>query len=265
MGSRGSALCCAIALVAVASGSLRDAEANQQSPQPAARRAPAIAFSPDGKLSVTVTRVSLRRVLQEIERGARVEIVLSDDFADRPVSLDIRDVPVDEGLKRLLTAYDAFFLYSADDKAPGSIKTVWVFDRGQGRHLQPVPPEQWASTGELEKQLEDPDPGVRGDTYEALIERQGERGWEMARKGLSDPDETVRSRSLSAAIDADIDIPARELEPLILDGYGQSRGMRILALQAIAGKPEARAIAVTLKNDPDELVRRVAEQILQGQ
>jgi hypothetical protein len=203
-------------------------------------------------------------LLEEIARRAPIEIVLSDDFTDRPVSLNIRDVPVDEGLRRLLAAYDAFYLYSADDKAPGTIKTVWVFDRGEGRHLQPVPPAQWASTEELEKQLEDPDSGVRGDTYEALIERQGERGWETARKGLSDPDETVRGRTLAAAIDADIDIPVRELEPLILDGYGQSQAMRILALRAIEGKPEARAIAATLKNDPDEVIRQVAQQILES-
>ena len=59
------------------------------------------------------------------------------------------------------------------EKLPASIKGIWVYPKGEGLELEPVPPSLWASTKELEAQLEDPDPGVRNDTFETLIERQG--------------------------------------------------------------------------------------------
>jgi hypothetical protein len=254
-----------ISSVPVAAQQSTDNQPSQQTAKPAtAKRAAPITYTLDGKVSVTVAKMSLRTVLLEISRRAQIPILLSDTYVDRLVTVDMRDVPVDEGLRQLLTAFDAFYLYSSDEqKSPGSIKTVWVFERGEGRDLQPVPPEQWASTKELERQLEDPDPEVRGETYEALVERQGEKGLATVRKGLSDPDDSVRLRTLSSAIDVDVDIPARELEPLILDVQGSSQAMRVLALQAIADKPEAEAIATTLANDPDDMVRQQALLILE--
>jgi hypothetical protein len=254
-----------ISSVPVAARQSIDNQPSQQTPKPAAaKRAPPITFTLDGKLSVTVTRMSLRAVLLEISRRAQLPILLSDTYVDRLVSIDMRDVPVDDGLRQLLSPFDAFYLYSSDEeKSPGSIKTVWVFERGEGRDLQPVPPEQWASTKELERQLDDPDPEVRAETFEALVERQGEKGLATVRKGLSDPDDSVRLRTLSSAIDVEMDIPARELEPLILDVQGSSQAMRVLALQAIADKPEAEAIATTLANDPDDMVRQQALLILE--
>jgi hypothetical protein len=268
---RGS-LVCAIAFVSIASTALISA---QQPPQPQAgqqrtaentarTRPPApITLSDDGKLSVTVSRASLATVMKEISILADVPIVVSDTLGKDVVTFKGRDLPLDEGLKQLLAAYDVFFLYTAPDhKTPGAIKSVWVYGRGDGWDLQPVPSAMWASTKELESRLEDPNPDIRSDTYEQLIERGGENALSTALKGLADPEESVRLRTLSAAIDADFEIPAVDLQALVLDAQAQSQSIRVLALQAIQGRPEAEATALSLVNDPDEVVRNEARRIL---
>jgi type II secretory pathway component GspD/PulD (secretin) len=261
---------CAVALVSIASSgplsaqqSKQVAQEKAQAPADARRVSAPVTVTADGNLSVNVSRVRLGALLNEISALADLPIVVADVLVKDVVSFKLPDIPLDEGLKRLLAAYDAFYLFSASDKSPGSIKAVWVYARGEGRDLQPVPSSLWAGTKELEARLEDPDPGVRSDTYEQLIERQGERGLPTVLKGLADPDEDVRARTLSSAIDEDVEIPAVNLEALILDAQAQPQSVRVLALQAIQSKPEAAAIATSLINDPDDLVRNLARQILQ--
>jgi hypothetical protein len=265
-----SSVLCAIALVSMApSGPLSAQQSNQQqaaqekAQAPAeARRAPLVTVTAEGNLSVTVSGVSLGKVLNEISALADLPIVVADTLVNDAVSFKVRDVPLEEGLKRLLAAYDAFYLFSASDRSPGSIKAVWVYARGEGRDLQPVPAELWGSTKELEARLDDPDPDVRSEMYEKLIERQSDRALPTVLRGLSDPDESVRARTLSSAIDEDIELPLQDLQAIILDAHGQSQSMRVLALQSIQGRPEAESIATTVMNDPDDVVRNLAQDIL---
>ena len=91
---------------------------------------------------------------------AGVPIILAEALHDRPLSLQLQDVPLEAGLRELLKEEDVFFFYSAE-KAPSSLKAVWVYPKGQGRGLEPVPPEQWASTRELERWMADRDAAVR--------------------------------------------------------------------------------------------------------
>jgi hypothetical protein len=262
-----SVLC--VALLSIASSGPLSARPNNQeqtaqekTQAPAdRRRAPAITLTTDGALSVSVSRVRLGKVLNEISALADLPIVVADTLVNDPVSFKLRDVPLAEGLTRLLAEYDAFYLFSASDRSPGSIKAVWVYARGEGRDLQPVPSALWGSTKELEARLDDPDPDVRSDMYEKLIERQSDRALPTVLKGLADPDERVRARTLSSAIDEDVEIPVLDLQAIIL-GAHQSQSMRVLALQAIQTRPEAEAIVTSVVNDPDEVVRSVAREIL---
>ena len=128
--------------------------------------------------------------------------------------------------------------------------------------MEPVPPALWASTEELEARLEDPDPGVRNDTYEALIERHGARGLPIVLRGLVDSDDGVRLGTLTNALDAGVAIPATDLHALILSDPLQS--VRLLALEAIEKRPEAKAIAESILDDPDEVIRNTARLLLES-
>ncbi len=150
----------------------------------------------DGALTLTADRQSLQAVLSAISGRTRIPIVVADSLTDARVSIALRAVPLEDGLKRLLSPYDAFYLFTANEGKPASIQTIWVFARGEGHELEPVPPTVWGSTKDLEARLDDADPGVRSETIEALIERLGERGLPIVQRGLSDPDEGVRLATL---------------------------------------------------------------------
>lgn len=227
---------------------------------PAPRQATSVSVA-DGTLTVTAVDENLRNLLGEISGRTRIPIVLADSLADARVSAAMRAVPVEEGLKRLLAAYDAFYLFSADERtAPGSVKGIWVFPRGEGRDVEPVPATLWGSTEELETRMDDPDPDVRTETLEALVERLGSRGLSVVQRGLTDPDEGVRLATLSAAENAGVEIPTADLHTAVLTD--QSQAVRMGALEALEGRPEAEAIARSLREDLDPVIRTLARQML---
>jgi hypothetical protein len=240
-----------------------DAQAQPQ-PKQEARDARPVIVGADGTLTVTASApgLPLSVVLNAIAAHQKFGVVLSDTLEREHVSQSLRAVPVEDGLKQLLAKYDAFYLYSATDaKSPGAIQAIWVFRRGEGRELQPVPPTAWASTSELADQLEDPDPAVRAETFESLIERLGVRGLDMVLRGLADPDESVRLTAISAAVNGGVEIPTADLHAVLLSD--QSYAVRRVALDAIEGRPEAKSIAESLVDDPDEHIRTHARHILE--
>jgi hypothetical protein len=224
-----------------------------------------VTIAADRTLSITATRLTLHSVLSDISVQAKLPIVLSESLGNERVSVRLEAVPLEEGLKQLLAAYDAFYLFGPSEsekaKPSTSIKGVWVYPKGVGLELEPVPPTLWASTQELEARLEDPDPGVRSDAYEALIERLGARGVPIVRRGLADGNGGVRLGTLTAALDAGVDIPSADLHALVLSDSVQ--WIRLLALEAVETKPEAISIAASVKDDQDEAIRNAAQLLLE--
>lgn len=216
----------------------------------------------DGRLTVQVQQWPLERVLEEISRHARVGIVRAPGVEGERVSVQFQELPVDEGLRRILTAHDAFFFYGGEEKAPTSLRAVWIYPRGGGRGLQPVPPETWASTMELEGRVADPDPGVRVRAVEALVERKGDQAGEAVLDALRDHDDQVRIRALYQALRAGVKLPTDALRDLALND--PSADVRLLALAALGGSPELRTIAETVLNDPNPRIQRTAQEILRG-
>ena len=211
--------------------------------------------------SLTADSVAnLPAVLSAISGRTRMPIVVADSLSDARVSIALRAVPLEDGLKRLLAPYNAFYLFTANEGKPASIQTIWVFAQGEGHELEPVPPTVWGGPKDLEARLDDADAEVRGETIEALIERLGERGL---------PDRAARAvgsrrgraaGSLSAVGDAGIRIPSTDLHTVVLTD--QSQAVRMAALEELAGRPEAEAIARTLRDDVDRVIRTRARQIL---
>ncbi|MGH3118772.1 MAG: HEAT repeat domain-containing protein, partial [Gaiellales bacterium] len=170
-------------------------------------------------------------------------------------------LPLDEALRRLLQDHDAFFFYGVERDRPASLRVVWVYPKGRGRGLMPVPPETWASTKELEGELRDADPPTRGRAVETLVKRKGERARDEVLRALADPDGRVRSRALHSALRARLDFPVELLTRLALED--SSSHVRFLALEALETRPAVIApIASRAMHDPDPHVRSKAGEIL---
>lgn len=233
-----------------------------QEPSLPGRDAPALVVGiTEGRLTLKVVKRPLAMVLDALTQESGIPIVVAGGAGDDVVSMEVRDIPWDEGLRRLLSRHDAFFLYGGEDKTAASLRAVWVYPKGGGKGLQPTPPETWASTKELEGKLADPDRSVRARAYEGLIDRQHERALETVVRGLrEDRDAEVRSRVLYAALNKGLELPA-DLLASLASGDGSDQ-VRFLALNALEGDPNAGAIATTALGDPSPQVRIRAREIL---
>jgi hypothetical protein len=154
----------------------------------------------DGRLSVSVTNQPLAQVLSVISQKANVAITGGGNLGrQQRVTIQFQGLSLEDGLRRLLANYDAFFFYGGDASASGptALKGVWVYPKGGGNGLQPVPADQWASTSEYRDKLSASDPMVRADAIKTVVDREGDRARPVVLKALNDSDPQVRSSALT--------------------------------------------------------------------
>ena len=133
-----------------------------------------VSVSPDGRVTLKSGNWPLTATLSDFAAQTRIAIVVSESLAGETVSISFEHLPVEDALGRLLRPYDTFYLYPAEEKAAARrLAAVWVYARGEGRPMEPIPPAAAQASGELELRLAHPDVAVRFDAYEALIERAG--------------------------------------------------------------------------------------------
>jgi HEAT repeats len=215
-----------------------------------------------GRISVSASNVPLHALLDEISRQARVAVVTGDAVGAERVSVQFEGLALDQGLRRILSGYDAFFFYGSDPRAnsPASLRVIWVYPKGGGNGLEPVPPSQWASTRELVSQLSASDPKVRARAIEHLIERGHGAARDQVVKALRDPDDSVRSRALYGAQTYGVAISPDSLKEMLAND--SSPEVRFIALDWLGSGPDAEAAAEQALNDSDVHVRKRAREIL---
>jgi hypothetical protein len=218
-----------------------------------------VAFK-DGRLSTKIQNGSLWHLADELSRKTGVRITLDSELAAESVSVEFQDLPVEEGLRQLFKKYDAFFLYSAGRGESSRLTVVWVYPHGKGSNLEPVPPEEWASTEDLHRMFSDPDPEVRARALEGLLERKGDQALADVQRALQDPDEQVRASAIYATITAGVELPKEDLCNVALND--PAADMRLLALRLLAGSPDAQSVANFMVNDRSEAVRNQAQEML---
>jgi hypothetical protein len=222
---------------------------------------PVVSFK-EGRLTVIAQGAALDRILDTISRQAGVAILGADQGGAELVSVQLQDIPLEDGLRRLLKDRDTFFFYGVEKDTPASLSAVWVYPKGQGRGLAPVPAKDWASTKELEGMLSDPDPKLRMRAYQGLVQRKRELALDIVLKALKDGDEWVRANTLYYAVRSGVELPAEKLEELALNDA--SPNVRFLGLEALSNKnsPNLRSIAEQAANDPDANIQVMAQQIV---
>jgi len=215
----------------------------------------------NGLLTIAVRSRPLTAVLDEISRAARVAIMLDDTRADVPViSLRAQDVPPDQALLRILKGYDVFFFYAPEENGAAGLKAVWAYPKGRGQGLVPVPPTLWASTKDIERQLEDPNAEVRAKAIGTLISRKGPDALDAVITALKDDHSHVRTQALYGAVAAGVPVPVGTLNTLALTD--PSSDVRFLALEALASDPGVKTLAEQALNDPSPHVQDKAREIL---
>ena len=215
----------------------------------------------NGLLTIAVRSRPLGSVLEDISRAGRVAIMLEDTHVESAlISLRAQEVPLDQGLLRILKGYDSFFLYAPDEKGAAVLKAVWVYPKGRGQGLAPLPPELWASTKDIEKRLDDTNADTRAKAIETLVSRKGTEALDAVVTALKDDHGHVRTQALYGAMAAGLPVPVETLSTLALTD--PSADVRFLALEALASDPGAKALAEQALNDPSPHVQYKAKEIL---
>jgi type II secretory pathway component GspD/PulD (secretin) len=214
----------------------------------------------DGLLTVRAADADLDAVLKAISDEARIAVIVDESLGDRRISGDISGVSLSEGLRLLLADYDVFNYH----RGGTGLLTVWVYDKMDGRGLFPVPPTMWASTAELEKQLDDYDPEARIAALENIVARNPADAGRHLMKALNDLDDQVRSNALMTALDEGVALPEELLSNLAVSD--RSHGVRFMALKRLWSDPsmewaaeDAMEQALT---DPNPVIRSYAERML---
>ena len=217
-----------------------------------------------GQLAARIASASLIAVLEELSARTRVPIVRGPGLDNDTLSTQVPERPIDDALRQILKGYDTFFYYAADDRGGNpTLRTVWVYRTGGGTALQPVPPDTWASTRDLEAALEERDPAIREMAYEALMARPDRAALNrvvLAIQGSGETDPDLRQRLLSTALTKGLELPKDMLGDLVR--ADPSEAMRLMALDAMTGDPGARDVAVAALDDASELVRERAKEFL---
>jgi len=250
--------------VVTAGGQIQQQQAARaEKPVPAARKAAQaldVAVK-DGYLTLKAENASLDLILKQLSMGPPGVVIEKGDVISETVTLNLENVPLEEGLRQLLKNQDSFFFYGVEKDSPSRLRIVWVYPKGKGYGLQPIPPSMWASTKELEGQLKDPNPTLRSEAIKNLVERKGKGASKLVLDTLKqEENEAVRTQALHAATEEGIDLPAGLLANVALGD--SSENMRFLALEALAGDPNAGPVAQGALNDSSPHVRKLAEQIL---
>src|SRR3990167_6894223 len=181
-----------------------------------------IKFS-SGQLSVKLKNSPLEKVLKEImeQSGARIWL---NDAIDTTVTTEFQNVPVREGVRRILKDKNYAFLYAPNEIKEGKLsiisasKSKEIFTKTKEEPpkkppQKPVPPA--AKKGKVKKEsppfeslvkdaLENEDAGKREDAIIALGESKDKKAIETIIKALvNDPSEDVRLSSIDALLEID--------------------------------------------------------------
>ena len=207
----------------------------------------ATAIGDHGLLSLDLHEQSLGTVLAGIARKSHMRIVSSPAIDSRFVTLQMRGVPLDSGLRQILKDCDVFFYSSA-----GELRSAWIYEKDAGAQLIPVPPENWASTSDIERQMNSGSPAERISAIETLVARNGPGSGDLVSRALLDENAEVRLRALDVALSAGVGVSRETLTSLTYDG---SAAVRALALEAIAS---GTALGGTYEAETDDLLRRMS-------
>ncbi|MEK7805936.1 MAG: HEAT repeat domain-containing protein, partial [Planctomycetota bacterium] len=223
----------------------------------------------------------LEKVLKEImeQSGARIWL---NDAIDTTVTMEFQNVPVREGVRRILKDKNYAFLYAPNEIKEGKLsiisasKSKETFTKikeapNKKPPQKPVPPT--AKKGKTKKEkppfevlvkdaLENEDAGKREDAIIALGESKDKKAIETIAKALvNDPSEDVRLSSIDALLEIGDKSVAEPLSQALKDRDPWVRESAVEALGEVGGEAAIEFIKSAL-NDEDGSVRELAQETL---
>jgi len=211
------------------------------------------------QLSIRADQTSLQEVLQEISQRARVSIDLpNEELLGEELSVDMKDLSVEQALRQLLQGFNSAFLYSP---APLRLVKVILFSRKTGTDPGPAVGPGTA----LLRAVIDHNSLLVKALVQALREPGTEREREKAVEALL---ETLSDKNFPSHYDAMAALhqlaPGKAVAALANLLQGDDQEMRVIAATGLGQMGDERAIpplvSALIGNDP--LTRQVAADSL---
>ncbi|MBI3802614.1 MAG: hypothetical protein HY282_02500 [Nitrospirae bacterium] len=248
-----------------------------------------------GRLTVRAADVSLGRLFEEIGQQMEITIYGEPRLTAERITISLRDLPIEEGLRRILAKHDFAVLFSNTGGENGPslhrLTEVWIFpDRG-GPTTDPTRRDEalvaLSMTGNNSKKS-------ALSIANKVIESMGKHSMESSGPALLDllqsPDRSVRLGALDALNNLGSLVPSDQVvraalrhddpqtriavltlgfpvprEALIEHAlYDPSAAVRLEALHALEGDAEVEKIAGEAVRDSDPMVRETADRMLEG-
>ncbi len=218
------------------------------------------------RLTVRFQGVPLEAALKAIARKSGMMLILEAPLED-VVTITFDNVPLDEGLRRLLGNRSYGLFYDEGRSGHGAVLkrlTVLAKEHGEGRMKADREEDvrQWRQAA-----LEDPDPARRQEAVEFLAGEELGQGLDIFVNVMKqDGDSNVREAALDAVEGLDT-ILFDPLFEVALQAREPSSRRRVLKLLNERGEGDPRIQDVLLRAataDPDEGVRATALELLES-
>ena len=205
---------------------------------------------------------TLRDVVNAIEDAHGVRIWLdSAVLGTTPSDVDPTGLPAEEALRQVFKGYDLFLHYQPNPETGAlEVTRAWAFPRGRGDRLQVLAGPATAAPG-----LQGGDPAQGALEVHGLTVRPGTDPGEALLGALADPDEGVRQQALIAAQASGLPLPAEAIAGLVLNDPSEvvrMLAMDLLTMTAENGQETARALLQRLAQDPSPAIRDHAAGLL---
>lgn len=244
---------------------------------PAAEEGFSVEFQ-NGQLSVGLKNAPLEKVLKEIMSQSGARIWLNDSIDDK-VTVEFQNVPIGEGVRRILKDKNYAFVYSPHEIKEGKLsilnasKSKEVFTKAKAPPpKKPEQPVQKKGKAKKEKPpfevlakdaLENEDAGKREDAIIALGESRDKRAVEIISAALAnDPSEDVRLSSIDALLEVGAENVVDTLSVALKDRDPWVRESAVEALGEVGGEAAIEFVKNAL-HDEDGSVRELAQEILE--
>lgn len=237
-------------------------------------------------LSAAIENLPLRDVLEKLSRLTDLEVSLEESVGDELVSVEFKNLPLEEGIRRILQGKSFALTYAQTSFSKGhtalpKVVGIRVVPKGAGPNTDNrdadsviVPRDREETIGQhnaeqerARESLAAADTKARLAALTALMEGAEEKKAEALQTivaGLKDENADVREAALDVLKGGDGPVPLEPLSEVALkDGSPQHRMDALMLLAERNGKAALGPLNQALK-DPDPGVSEIAQTLLES-
>jgi hypothetical protein len=248
------------------------------------------------RVSATIAQAPLREVLAELARQVPLRLSITGPVAKERVSVSFTNLPLAEGIERILEGRSYVLIYASPQAASGVVGGARIVEiivlphEGLPANATPAvpfttepaqapveavsPPRPAGGEPPVQEDLplewlrhqtrEASNPADRVAALEALTERgESQEVLPTLTAALADPDATVRAAALALIKDTGEAIPLTPVTQVASADPSPELRMQALALLAKRAKAEAADPLMRALEDPDPQVRERARALLE--